>query len=150
VGPTPLRDELRAARRALEEVQVHVRSLRSWAAGSRLASRLESDVRRVVEDLDDLDAETGARGTAAGAGPAGPRWTPYPDAHSSGARPAPAPIPAAVPVPVPSRHGEPEFQPECDDEGLGGGWQADATTPDAGRRRGAQSRGNGHGSGRAR
>lgn len=142
MGPTPLRDELSAARRALEEVQVHVRSLRSWAAGSRLASRLESDVRRVVEDLDDLDAETGADGAA------GPRWSPYPDVRSSDTRPAAGSIPA--PVPVPPRHGEPEFQPECDDEGLGGGWQADATAADTGRRRGAPPRGNGHGSGRAR
>jgi hypothetical protein len=32
-----------------------------------------------------------------------------------------------VPVPVPSRWGEPEFIPEYDDEGVGGGWQ-DATS----------------------
>lgn len=103
-----LPDELRAARRAVEQAQVHVRSLREQAAGSRVAGRLETDVRRVVEDLDDLAAETGA------------------DAEDGIDRAfARGPHSDVDPVPVPSsRRDEPEFQPECDDEGLGGGWHA--------------------------
>jgi hypothetical protein len=128
VSSADLTDELRLARRAVEQAQAHVRTLREQASGSRVAGRLETDVRRVVEDLDDLAAETGIsagavfghRGTGKGVGRSDVEQVPLPS----------------------SRRDVPEFQPECDDEGVGGGWHASLPTNETTRRwRRAQVRG---------
>jgi hypothetical protein len=160
VRSTNPRDELVAARRAVEEAARHVRAIRMYATTSRLAGRLETDVRRVMEDLDDLTAEEGAGPTVAvasrpgfspapAAGPAGPPAEPVSPvgagqvgpAEPVGAGPAGTVGPAGgplPPVPVPDRMGEPDFHPECDDEGVGGGWRS-AEGPAAGRRRRSRS-----------
>jgi hypothetical protein len=89
-----LQDEISAVRRGLDDVEVAMRPLRERSAASRLVRRLEGDLRRAREDLDDLAAEAG---------------------------PVPAqPIGDYEPVPVPPRSTDPEYDPECDDEGLSG------------------------------
>ncbi|MGF7235997.1 MAG: hypothetical protein ACQSGP_13700 [Frankia sp.] len=132
MSPVNPADELRAARQAVEQAQSHVRTLRAQSGGSRVAGRLEVDVRRVVEDLDDLAAETGALGTGAlGTGALGTGDRARGTAPGFGLRHR-----DVEPVPVPaSRRDEPEFQPECDDEGVGGGWHADPPTNETSRRR---------------
>ncbi len=89
-----LQDEISAVRRGLDDVEAAMRPLRERSAASRLVRRLEGDLRRAREDLDDLAAEAG-------------------------------PVPAQSfgdyePVPVPPRSSEPDYDPECDDEGLSG------------------------------
>jgi hypothetical protein len=131
VRSTNPRDELVAARRAVEEAARHVRAIRMYASTSRLAGRLEADVRRVMEDLDDLTAEAGSAPAPAPAVAVAnrPGFRPAGRGATSDSRP---------PVPVPDRSAESDFHPECDDEGVGGGWRStdDAT---AGRRRRSRS-----------
>jgi hypothetical protein len=89
-----LRDEIADVRRGLKEVERAMRPLRERRAASRLVNRLDGDVRRAHEDLDDLDAEAGS---------------------------VPAQQAADYePVPVPPRSNDPDYNPECDDEGLSG------------------------------
>ena len=89
-----LQDEILAVRRGLDEVERAMRPLRERSAASRLVGRLEGDLRRAREDLDDLAAE-------AGPVPTQPRAD-------------------FVPVPVPPRSTDPDYDPECDDEGVSG------------------------------
>src|SRR4051812_13577385 len=96
-----LQDEISAVRRGLDDVEAAMRPLRERSAASRLVGRLEGDLRRAREDLDDLAAE---------AGPA--------PAQSFG---------DYEPVPVPPRSTDPEYDPECDDEGLSGSRFSSAT-----------------------
>jgi hypothetical protein len=122
--PAEVRAELLAVRRAVEEAQRHVRTLRAHPVNTRLTGRLEADVRRVgevVEDLEDLAGETL---------PAGADRTD----RQRRRRRAQDGVEDA-PVPVPSRWGEPEFTPERDDEGVGGGWQDATSRHGSGRRR---------------
>ncbi|WP_239336350.1 hypothetical protein [Frankia sp. CiP3] len=119
---TSLRDELLAVLRAVQEAQRHVHHVRCHAPSSRMAGRLEADVRRVLEDIDDLEAETMTRSGANGLDPAG-------------TADGPACSTRYEPVFVPARQGEPEFQPECDDEGVAGGWQRHRTVSPRRRRR---------------
>lgn len=89
-----LQDEISAVRRGLDDVETAMRPLRERRAASRLVGRLEGDLRRAREDLDDLAAEAG---------------------------PVPAqPAGDFTPVPVPPRSTGPDYDPECDDEGLSG------------------------------
>ncbi|WP_131765910.1 hypothetical protein [Candidatus Protofrankia californiensis] len=104
---TSLRGELFAVTTAVQEVQRHIRHLRTHAPNSRAADRLEADVRRVMEDIDDLAAETAVLAES------GSSDEPHADTACE----------CHEPVFVPARHDEPEFQPECDDEGVAGGWQ---------------------------
>jgi hypothetical protein len=89
-----LHDEISAVRTGLDEVERAMRPLRERSAASRLVSRLEGDLRRAREDLDDLATEAG---------------------------PAPT-TPAAdyEPVLIPPRSSDPDYDPDCDDEGLSG------------------------------
>jgi hypothetical protein len=119
--PAAIRAELLAVRRAVEEAQQHVRTLRAHPVNTRLAGRLEADVRRVVEDIDDLAEETLLVGADRTDYQRRWRWS-----QDEAADP---------PVPVPARWGEPEFTPECDDEGVGGGWQEATSRSGSGRRR---------------
>ncbi|WP_250279312.1 hypothetical protein [Frankia sp. Cppng1_Ct_nod] len=113
--PTSLQDELLAVSRAVTEAQRHIQHLRMHAASSRVARRLEADVRRVMEDIDDLATETSS-GSGSGNSDRGEN-----DALAGSS----CKVCSACnePVFVPARQGEPEFQPECDDEGVAGGWQ---------------------------
>src|SRR3954453_3688307 len=89
-----LQDEISAVRRGLDDVESAMRPLRERSAASRLVRRLEGDLRRAREDLDDLADEAG---------------------------PVPAqPVGDYEPVPVPPPNPGPDFAPECDDEGLSG------------------------------
>jgi hypothetical protein len=89
-----LQDEIAVVRRALNDVESAMRPLRERRAASRLVGRLEGDLRRAREDLDDLTAEAG---------------------------PVPVqPLGDYQPVPVPPRSTGPDYDPECDDEGLSG------------------------------
>src|SRR5438067_1236350 len=54
-----LHDEIAAVRRGLDEVERTMRPLRERSAASRLVFRLDGDLRRAHEDLDDLAAEAG-------------------------------------------------------------------------------------------
>jgi hypothetical protein len=92
--PMTLQDEIAAVRHGLDEVERAMRPLRERSAASRLVTRLDGDLRRAHEDLDDLAAE---------AGPA--------TAH---------PVQDFEPVLVPPRTSEPDYDPDCDDEGLSG------------------------------
>ncbi|WP_322759751.1 hypothetical protein [Frankia sp. Cr2] len=131
---TSLRDELLAITRAVAEAQRHVRCVRRHAPSSRLASRLEVDVRRVLEDLDDLGAETLSRSETSGPADAGTADGPA-EAGTVGTSTCSVYSEGHEPVFVPARQGEPEFQPECDDEGVAGGWQRRRTvSPRRGRR----------------
>ncbi len=116
---TSLRSELFAVTTAVQEAQRHIRRLRTHAPNSRAADRLETDVRRVMEDIDDLAAETVV--------PAESGSSDKPHIGAAGE--------CSEPVFVPARHGEPEFQPECDDEGVAGGWQRYRTMSPRRRRR---------------
>ncbi|WP_322766638.1 hypothetical protein [Frankia sp. Cr1] len=122
---TSLQDELLAITRAVAEAQRHVRCVRRHAPSSRLAGRLEADVRRVLEDLDDLGAETLSRSETSGLADADTAGTSACSVYSAGSEP----------VFVPARQGEPEFQPECDDEGVAGGWQRGRSVSPRRRRR---------------
>src|SRR3954470_10196566 len=98
-----LQDEISAVRRGLDDVESAMRPLRERSAASRLVRRLEGDLRRAREDLDDLAAEAG-----------------------------PVPAQSVIdyePVPVPPRSTDPDYDPECDDEGLSGSRFASAAPP---------------------
>jgi hypothetical protein len=89
-----LQDEIAAVRRGLDDVERAMRPLRERSAASRLVGRLDGDLRRTREDLDDLAAEAG-----------------------------PVPFQATAdyePIPVPPRTSGPDYDPACDDEGLSG------------------------------
>src|SRR4051812_33846309 len=89
-----LHDEIAAVRRGLDEIERAMRPLRERSAASRLVLRLDGDLRRAHEDLDDLAAEVG---------------------------PVPSqPVADYEPVLIPPRSTEPDYDPECDDEGLSG------------------------------
>jgi hypothetical protein len=101
-----LQDEICAVRRGLDDVETAMRPLRERSAASRLVRRLEGDLRRAREDLDDLAAEAG---------------------------PVPAqPAGDYTPVPVPPRSTDLDYDPECDDEGLSGSRFSPATTGSSG------------------
>ena len=92
-----LQDEIAAVRRGLDDVERVMRPLRERSAASRLVGRLDSDLRRTREDLDDLATE------AAEAGP----------------------VPSQAradyePIPLPPRSTASDYDPACDDEGLSG------------------------------
>jgi hypothetical protein len=89
-----LQDEIIAVRRALDDVERVMRPLRERSAASRLVGRLEGDLRRTREDLDDLSAE------------AGPLTPQQPRDYE--------------PVPVPPRSTDAGYDPDCDDEGVSG------------------------------
>src|SRR4051812_18873026 len=102
-----LQDEISAVRRGLDDVEVAMRPLRERSAASRLVRRLEGDLRRAREDLDDLAAEAG-----------------------------PVPAQSVIdyePVPVPPRSTDPDYDPECDDEGLSGSRFSPAPSSSSGR-----------------
>jgi hypothetical protein len=108
-----LHDELAAVRRALAELDRTLHPLRARPASRRLVQRLDGDLRRMQEDVDDLAAEERSR---------------------SGVL-----VPAArdfAPIPVPPRDLETAYDPQCEDEGLAG-WRtaADAPSPVTDRRR---------------
>ncbi len=50
-----LRHEVTSIRSALADIERSVRALRHVCENSRAVNRLEADVRRVVEDLEDID-----------------------------------------------------------------------------------------------
>jgi hypothetical protein len=108
-----LHDELADVRRALAELDRALRPLRTRPASRRLVQRLDGDLRRMQEDVDDLAAD-----------------------ELSGTDVL---VPAArdfAPIPVPPRDLETAYDPECEDEGLAG-WRtpADAASPVTDRRR---------------
>lgn len=92
-----LHDELDDVRRALEELNRALRPLRERPASRRLVHRLDGDLRRMQEDVDDLAAEE----------------HPATDALVPPAR-------DFAPIPVPPRDLEAAYDPECEDEGLAG------------------------------
>ncbi|WP_250282547.1 MULTISPECIES: hypothetical protein [unclassified Frankia] len=102
-----LRKEISAVTTAIQEAQRHIQCLCIQAPSSKAADRLAADIRRALEDIDALAAETVA------------------PARADSCEEPPTDITREFrePVFVPARHGEPEFQPECDDEGVAGGWQ---------------------------
>ncbi len=100
-----LHDELDDVRRALDELNRALRPLRERPASRRLVHRLDGDLRRMQEDVDDLAAEE----------------------HSADD----SLVPAArdfTPIPVPPRDLETAYDPDCEDEGLAG-WRSPATAP---------------------
>lgn len=108
-----LHDELDALRQALDEVNRALRPLRARPASSRLVHRLDADLRRMQEDVDDLGADV------------------QPPPNGS--------VPAArdfEPIPVPPRADIVTYDPEAEDEGLAG-WRSPAAPPQprVGRRR---------------
>jgi hypothetical protein len=103
-----LHDELADVRRALEELNRALRPLRERPASRRLVHRLDGDLRRMQEDVDDLAAED----------------------HSV----TDILVPAArdfAPIPMPPRDLETVYDPECEDEGLAG-WRTPAASPPPG------------------
>jgi hypothetical protein len=100
-----LHDELADVRRALEELNRVLRPLRERPASRRLVQRLDGDLRRMQEDVDDLAAE--ARSGTDVLVPAARDFTP---------------------IPVPPRDLEMAYDPECEDEGLAG-WSSPAAAP---------------------
>jgi hypothetical protein len=106
-----LHDELGDVRRALLELDLALRPLRERPASRRLVRRLDGDLRRMQEDVDDLAAEEH---------PATDRL-----------------VPAArdfVPVPMPPRDLDAAYDPECEDEGLAG-WRNPVAPPAPGAER---------------
>ena len=100
-----LHDELGDVRRVLEELNRALRPLRERPASRRLVQRLDGDLRRMQEDVDDLAAE-----------------------ERSGSDVL---VPAArdfIPIPVPPRDLETAYDPECEDEGLAG-WRSPTAPP---------------------
>ena len=108
-----LQDELDGLRRALDEVNRALRPLRERPASSRLVRRLEADLRRMQEDVDDLNVD--AQQAAAGSVPLARDFEP---------------------VPIPPRDDAVAYDPEAEDEGLAG-WRNPVVSPQArvGRRR---------------
>jgi hypothetical protein len=97
-----LHDELADVRRALEELNRALRPLRERPASRRLVQRLDGDLRRMQEDLDDLAADE----------------RPATDVSVPSVR-------DFTPVPVPPRDLEMAYDPESEDEGLAG-WRSPA------------------------
>jgi hypothetical protein len=83
---------------------------------TRLAERLEEDVRRVIEDLDELAQDTLDTTRPRRVGVTSASWS------------------QELPVPAPSRVDVPVFHPECEDESVGGGRQLDTHPADPGLR----------------
>ena len=103
-----LNDELGDVRRALEELNRALRPLRERPASRRLVQRLDGDLRRMQEDVDDLAAEE----------------------HSA----TDGLVPQArdfAPIPVPPRDLDAAYDPECEDEGLAG-WRSPVLPPPPG------------------
>jgi hypothetical protein len=96
-----LRAEFLSVRRVVEEAQLRVYSLRMHTVNTRLAERLEEDVRRVIEDLEELARDTLDRTPPRRLGVTSGWWS------------------QESPVPVPPRMGEPVLHTECGDEGGG-------------------------------
>ena len=100
-----LHDELADVRSAMEDLNRALRPLRQRPASRRLVQRLDGDLRRMQEDVDDLAAE-----------------------ERSGSDVL---VPAArdfIPIPVPPRDLETAYDPECEDEGLAG-WRSPTAAP---------------------
>ena len=100
-----LQDELDALRRALDEVNTALKPLRTRPASSRLVRRLEADLSRMHEDVDDLNADV------------------LPATKGA--------VPAArdfEPIPVPPRDEIVTYDPEAEDEGLAG-WRSPVVPP---------------------
>ena len=93
----PMHHELADLRRALTEVDRALRPLRERPGSARLVRRLEGDLRRMQEDVDDLAVEAAA--VTAGTGPV---------------------LPGLAPIPIPPREPSATYDPECEDEGLAG------------------------------
>src|SRR5262249_15444253 len=85
------------------EAQLRVYSLRMHTVNTRLAERLEEDVRRVIEDLEELARDTLDHTAARRVGVTSGWWS------------------QESPVPVPSRMGGPELHTQC--YNVGGGHQ---------------------------
>ena len=87
-------EDITSIRRALTAAEQGIASLSAGPVDRRLLHRLEVDLRRVREDLDDL----------------------------SNSRPAGLSGSAAdyEPIPVPERNPGPDYDPEADDEGVAG------------------------------
>jgi hypothetical protein len=98
-----LQAELAELRQALGEVNRALRPLRERPASQRLVRRLEADLRRMQEDVDDLALEAVAEGGLV--------------------KPAAA---GMQPIPIPPRDPAPTYDPECEDEGLAG-WRTPAS-----------------------
>jgi hypothetical protein len=108
-----LHDELGDVRHALEMLDHALRPLRERPASRRLMHRLDGDLRRMQEDVDDLAASE--------------------HAATDGLVP---PARDFVPIPVPPRDLDVAYDPDCEDEGLAG-WRSPVlpTPPGADRRR---------------
>ncbi|WP_131747853.1 hypothetical protein [Frankia sp. Cppng1_Ct_nod] len=118
-------EHLEVARRAVEEARRRIGALHA-SSGHRLTARIEVAIRRVVEDLDDLAADLVVPVDSVQGGHS-------PTAAAVGAGHGPPRRRGRIPVPP--RQNEPEFHPECDDEGLSGGWQPAARMSNPPRRR---------------
>jgi hypothetical protein len=97
-----MQQELARLRQTLHDVERALAPLRARPASQRLVRRLESDLRRMQEDVDDLALEAVA------------------------AAPTRPPLPGLQPIPVPPREPLATYQPDCEDEGLAG-WRAAAS-----------------------
>jgi hypothetical protein len=100
-----LHDELGDVRLALEELERALRPLRERPASRRLVARLDGDLRRMQEDVDDLGAEE----------------------HSA----TNVLVPTArdfTPISVPPRDLDLAYDPDCEDEGLAG-WRSPVLPP---------------------
>lgn len=108
-----LEAEIAVLRRSLAGVNDALRPLRERPATRRLVQRLDADVRRMQEDVDDLAA----------------------DGPSDGARAVPR-ARDFEPIGVPPRDPATGYDPECEDEGIAG-WRSPVVPhpPEAGRRR---------------
>jgi hypothetical protein len=92
-----MQEELAELRQALAGVNRALRPLRERPASQRLVRRLEADLRRMQEDVDDLALEA-----VAVTGVATPAVTDM------------------QPIPIPPRDPVTTYDPECEDEGLAG------------------------------
>jgi hypothetical protein len=97
-----LQGEIDELRRALAEVNRALRPLRERPASGRLVRRLEADLRRMQEDVDDLSLD--AQPAAGGLLP---------------------PLRDFEPIPMPPREDFVTYDPEAEDEGLAG-WRSPA------------------------
>jgi hypothetical protein len=100
-----LQGEIDELRRALAEVNLALRPLRERPSSGRLVRRLEADLRRMQEDVDDLSLDAQP--------PAGGLLPPLRDFE---------------PIPVPPRDDFVTYDPEAEDEGLAG-WRSPAAPP---------------------
>jgi hypothetical protein len=108
-----LHDELGEVRLALEKLDRALRPLRERPASRRLMHRLDGDLRRMREDVEDLSSEE--------------------HYATDGLVP---PARDFVPIPMPPRDLDAAYDPDCEDEGLAG-WRSPVlpTPPGAERRR---------------